>query len=294
MVHEIEKEHQLSNIVCFAIGLIPWICRTISYGSKAANYGGKQVNIVAVTPSVKFAKLNELLLDDICYNPLGTGKFLLACSFLSLTLSVDNQIIHPGRCYGLFRKCGGRWPSLDSVPYFYRDFDDVSAEHIKRLDDDYSVIRTAVRLHFPKRKFKYMLSYLDQLNLTHDSDVVDIKASFKDSEQLGLIKTPTVEQGKPDTETEVGQKSTVRVLDTSCRFFTDDIPYGLLIGKWIAEQLEVATPFIDEVIRWAQNLRNEHWLDADGKIDMSYCLSHQSFSGIPPSYGITSVDAILD
>ena len=120
MAHEIEKIYNLTNLVIFAIGLIPWICRTLSYGSKSANYGGKHVNVVAVTPKEKFDKMNEMFLDDISWRPLGVGKFVQACSFLSLTLSVDNQIIHPARCYGLWTQYEGRWSSFDAVPYFYK------------------------------------------------------------------------------------------------------------------------------------------------------------------------------
>lgn len=283
MVHEMERENQLSNVVCFAVGLIPWICRTLVYGSTAANYGGKQVNICAVTPKDKFQKLNQLVLNDICYHHQGVGQFVQACSFISLTLSVDNQIIHPSRCYGLWKNYGGEWESIESVPMFYRDFDDESAANLFQLDRDYSAVRAAVRKHFPDRPFVYMLDYLELERLTHTSTNIDIKTSFKESKQLGLIKTPTVEgnDGK-------------RKLDSNCRFFTDDIPYGLLIGKWIGEKLNVATPFLDEVIRWAQTLRSENWLLEDGRIDIKYCLSHRLRSGIPPSYGIESVEDILD
>lgn len=39
MVHEMETENNLTNVVAYAIGLIPWICRTLEYGSRVANYG---------------------------------------------------------------------------------------------------------------------------------------------------------------------------------------------------------------------------------------------------------------
>lgn len=92
MVHEIERKFSLKNTVCFAVGLIPWICRTLEYGRLGANYGGKYHNVVAVSPADRFDRLNEIFLDDISYKIHGKGKFLQAGSFLSLTLSVDNQV----------------------------------------------------------------------------------------------------------------------------------------------------------------------------------------------------------
>jgi len=98
MVHDIvEKQHGYNNVVVFSIGLIPWICRAEVYGSYGINYGGKQVNICAITPPDRFDHLNEIFLKDISYTQLGYGHFVQACSFISLTLSVDNQIIHPSR-----------------------------------------------------------------------------------------------------------------------------------------------------------------------------------------------------
>jgi opine dehydrogenase len=283
MVHEMERDFNLTNIICFAVGCIPWICRTLAYGSHVANYGGKLVNVVAVSPREKFDTLNDKLLNDISFTSIGIGKFVQACSFISLTLSVDNQIIHPSRCYGLWKQTAGKWPDLESVPYFYRDFDDISTQVLTDVDNDYSAIRAAIRERFPDRPFKYMLNYFDLEKLCHGSKHVDIKASFRDSKQLGLIKTPTIE------DDDGSQK-----LDTNCRFFKDDIPYGLLIAKWIGEQLNVKTPAIDEVIQWSQRLRGEKWITEDNKINYPYAMSHKQSSGIPPAYGITSVDKILD
>jgi len=130
-----------------------------------------------------------------------------------------------------------------------------------------------------------MLPYFELERLSHNSKHVDIKASFRESSQLALIKTPTVWNS---TKGEF-------ILDINCRFFTDDWPYGLLIAKWIAEQLNVQTPFISELLKWSEGLRGEHWVDENtGDLDMKYCLAHKFASGIPPSYGIMNVNTILD
>jgi hypothetical protein len=283
MVHTMEREHSLSNIVTFACGSIPWICRTLEYGKTVANYGGKVANLVAISPADKFQKLDEILLQDMSQRPLHTGAFHQACSFLSLTMSVDNQIVHPSRCYGLWQRNHGTWASESDVPYFYRDFDLQSASNIQKLDRDYSAVRAAIREHFPKRPFTFMLSYLDLENFNHESSHVEILASIRESKQLASIMTPTV----------AGHNGT-RVLNKNCRFFTDDISYGVLIAKWVAEKLNVETPFIDEIITWAQGLRGEAFLDENGKINTKYCLMEKYTSGIPESYGITSVEDILD
>lgn len=234
-------------------------------------------------PYNKFERLNEIFFEDIStrwHN--GKGAFHQACSFLSLTLSVDNQIVHPGRCYGLWKRYGGKWATEDDIPFFYKDFDDVSAECMRLLDADYTKVRDAVRQKFPARDFKFMLDYLTLERVSHNSENANIKDSLKNSEQLALIKTPTM---KLDDGT--------YGLDTKCRFFTDDIPYGVLIAKWVGQELGVETPFIDEIIEWASSIRGEHFLK-DGKVDLVHCMLGRQKTGIPPAYGIDDVMNILD
>jgi hypothetical protein len=197
---------------------------------------------------------------------------------------VDNQIIHPARCYGLWQQSGGKWASKDEVPYFYRDFDKRSAENLHKLDKEYTNIRDAVRKYFSRREFPYMLSYLELENLNHSGQHRDILSTFRQSEQLATIQTPVI------CIPETGECQ----LNINTRFFTDDIPFGLLIAKWVADKLRVATPFIDEIISWAQGLRGESFLDENGKINLEYCLQVKHTTGIPEAYGIQTVDDILD
>jgi len=277
-----DQDQPRKNIVTFAIGSIPWICRARTYGERGINYGPKQVNVVAVTPQNKFEELNDLFLEDISSRPLGRGKFELADTFLDLTLSVDNQILHPARCYGLWKKSGGIWDSLETVPYFYRDFDRKSADLLEKLDAEYETIRQAIRKALPQKQFKYMLGYAELEQLDHKSSHVDILASLRDSAQLASIKTPTVEgeDGK-------------RHLDTNFRFFKDDIGFGLLIAKAIAELVKVETPIIDEVIEWAQKLRGDKFIQ-NGKINFKYCMSQEYLCGIPQVYGLYTVEDLVD
>jgi hypothetical protein len=272
----------LNNVATFAIGSIPWICRTKLYGEMGINYGAKQLNVVAVTPQDRFERLNDIFLEDISLRPLGKGAFAQAHSFLDLTLSVDNQIIHPARCYGLWKKSGGVWDTKEKVPYFYRDFDQESADILAKLDADYELVRQAIRERFPTKKFEYMLGYVELEKLNHKSKHVDILASLKDSVQLASIKTPTAEGAD-------GRQ----YLDTNFRFFKDDIPYGLLIAKSLAEMMMIQTPFIDEVIGWAQELRGESFL-IDGKINREFCFSDKYLCGIPEVYGLNKIEDLVE
>lgn len=282
MVDEITEKYELDNVVSFAVGLIPWICRVIDYGRVGVTYGCKVVNIAAVSPRDRFAAL-EPFFQAICEQWLGKGAFQQSDNFLSLTLSVDNQIIHPTRCYGLFKRYGGTWRSPEEIPYFYRDYDELSADLLRDLDADYSLVREGIRQRFPDRDFRYMLDYLALERLTYGSDNSDIRESFTTSQTLGAIKPPTRRNAAGEWE-----------LDTDHRFFIDDISYGICIAKWMAEQMGCEVPTMDAIIAWAQELRGELYIE-EGKLKTdSESLTGRFRSGIPPVYGIDTLEGVVD
>ena len=283
MVGEIEREHGLENVTTFAVGLIPWICRVLEYGARGVTYGSKVVNVAAVSPRDRFQALDSCFLSSICERWLGTGGFVQADSFLSLTLSVDNQIIHPARCFGLFQRYGGRWPSPAEIPYFYRDFDELSAGILADLDADYSRVRDGLRERFPDREFTHMLDYLALERLSYQSENTDVRESFTTSQTLGAIKPPTRQAADGSWE-----------IDIDHRFFTDDISYGVCIAKWMAQELGLTVPTMDAIIEWVQTLRGESYIDGGSLLVDEESLAGRFRSGIPPVYGIKALDEVLD
>lgn len=284
MVDEIKKKYDLDNIVTFAFGLIPWICRIIEYGKNGVTYGCKAANYAAVSPKEFFKQIDEELLEPICYKWFGKGKVEQSDNFLSLTLSVDNQIIHTSRCLGLYKVCGKTWDKKEDVPWFYKDYDDVSAKLLEDLDADYTKIREAIKAMYPEKDYSYMLDYLALERFSYKSSNTDIKESFVTSQTLVSIGTPVVQNEKGKWE-----------VDRNHRFFLDDIYYGNCIAKWMAEQLNIVTPTIDEILQWAQTVRNESFIDDKNQLIMnSPDLSQSLKTGIPSVYGFTSINECVD
>ncbi len=273
MVNEIKSKYNLKSIVTFAIGLIPWICRIKEYGKVGITYGAKSINIVTFDNIDKYYDLKKLF-NDMCFKWFHKGEFKLSDNFISLTLSVDNQIIHTSRLYGLFKRYGGDWDSLENVPYFYRDYDNLSANLLKDLDDDYSLIRERIKEIYPHYNFEYMLKYLDLERLSYNSANKNIKESFIQSETLGAIKTPVVKYKDK------------WVINKEHRFFYDDIYYGLCIAKWIAEQMNLEVRTIDTILKWAEVILND-------KILSNNKLTHNEKSGAFSIYNYNSLDEII-
>jgi len=279
MVDEINKKYSLNKIVTFSIGLLPWICRIKKYGEIGITYGSKVRNVVAIHPQEEFDVLKNTFLDDICYRWFHTGKFYQAKNFISLTLSVDNQIIHPSRMYGLYLENPKKWDTKDDVPLFYKDFDDTSSKILKKLDTDYSKIRVKIKKNNLDKDFRYMLDYLSLERFSYDSCNENIKTSFTSSKTLGLIETPVIRNNENKWE-----------LNKNHRFFTDDIFYGLCVAKGFAEHFSLETPMIDEILEWAQGIL-EVSLIQSGKLNKN-CILNGIAVGTPEKYNI-SIDNSL-
>lgn len=284
MVEEIQKRFQLTNLIYFAFGLIPWVCRTKEYGHTGITYGVKARNAAAVYPKEHFDRINNEFFDPICYHWFKTGNVEQLDNFLSITLSVDNQIIHPTRCYAICKEYGGTWSHAEDVPLFYKDYDTFSANCLADLDEDYSKVRDRIKRLYPDRDFHYMLNYLDLEHYTYDSTSVDIMDSFVNSPTLQAIATPVSVDDNGNL-----------VIDKNGRFFMDDIYYGIAIVKWMAELLHVDVPMIDKLLHWAQNFRDEQIISKDNQLLLnSNDLCAPMKSGIPYYYGMKTIDEIVD
>jgi len=277
IVDEIKEKYSLSNIVTFAYCLIPWICRTKEYGNLGILYGIKKKNIVAVSPLNEYEILKNTLFRDICNKK---AKTYLSKDFISLTMSITNQIIHPSRMYGLYLENPHQWNKKEDVPYFYRDFDDTSAEIFRKVDDDYSKIRSEIKKSNKKVEYKYLLDYLSLDSFYFGSSNKDIKTLFSTSKSLRFIKTPVVKN--KDNKWEI---------NTDHRFFTDDVFYGLCIAKWFAQQFSLEVPMIDEILEWASKMLGVSIIKS-GKLNQD-CILNGVDIGTPDKYNLSLKESLV-
>lgn len=285
MVEEIRKEYGLTNVVEFAFGLIPWTSRAEKIGHKGIMFGFKERLCAAVYPREYFDQINEEFFNQISYKWSGKGKVEQCDNFLSLTLSVDNQIIHTSRCHGMYKVYGKSWKRREDVPWFYRDYDDISAQELEDLDAEYTLIRNAIKELHPEKDYHLMMDYLSLDHYSFNADVNEsVKDSFLNSVTLGTIQTPVVQNSYGEWE-----------IDKNYRFFMDDIYYGNCIAKWLAEQLGISTPKIDEIIRWAQEVRQEKLISDDNHLLInSPDLCAPFKSGLPCYYGFETIEDCID
>jgi hypothetical protein len=117
----------------------------------------------------------------------------------------------------------------------------------------------------------------------YDSEIKDIRSSFTEFGTLDAIQTPVVKNVNAKWE-----------IDRSHRFFLDDIFYGNCIAKWMAEQFCIETPTIDEILSWAQEMRQEEIIRNHKLILDSQDLCVPFKTGIPTVYGFDNINDCLD
>ena len=78
------------------------------------------------------------------------------------------------------------------------------------------------------------------------------------------------------------------VPDFSHRYLTEDVPYGLVVIRGIAEIVQVDTPTLDKILLWAQEKIGKEYL-VGTKLQGKDVLSTRA----PQRYGLTTLAAIL-
>jgi len=241
------------NIRVFASQRVPCIARVSEYG--------KEVIMTSKKDSMAVASLKPSLVGEISnlLSPLLDMKILPLNNFLEVTLSTSNPILHPARMYALFKdiKVDDVW---EKNPTFYESWNLESSEILIKMDKE--VHQLLEEIPFNLSGIKPLLEHYDSTNAAELTHKLGSIQAFK-----GLL-SPMKQIGS-------GFK-----VDLESRYFIEDISYGLILIKDIAQLFSISTPTIDEVIYWAQSLLNKEYL-IDGVLegkDSNELLLHQSFS----------------
>lgn len=267
----------------FGLQNIPWICKATKYGHEAKIIGPKQQLYVACYP-VEKKKQAAILMEALFDIPCET-----VANFLNLTLTPSNQIIHPGRYYGIFHDWDGKRTYTRAELEkrkgltLYADMDEFSAEQMAMLDNELQQIKFALLQRFPALDLSDVLPLKDRVIKHYGKDVSDessLKSVF--ATNLGYAGCAT-----PLLEVSPGQFHPV----VNSRLFWEDIPYGLCILKNMAELLgNFPTPRIDFMIRWHQQFMDVKFLCDDNQLNPQEIWR----TGAPDKYGIHNIAELVE
>jgi hypothetical protein len=212
---------------------VPFISRVREYGRSATITGSRSIHKIGVSDNFESHHI-----IDFFRKILGAEVVVLQ-SYLEAALTNSNPILHPARLFALFEE----WQEsevIHSVPLFYEDWDLKSSTNLVNADREFQCI--IKELQIATEEIPPLLQYYGCINEE------ELTAKIRSIDAFKRIKTPMKAQDDG------------YIPDFTNRYFTEDIPYGLIIIKSLGLLLNKDTPTVDKIIFWAQKLMGKSYL----------------------------------
>lgn len=260
--------------VVFGLQTLPWACRIQDWGRRVEALGTKaQVDMAVSNPTMAAtvaATVGQMI--DVPLNPIN--------HFLTLTLANTGQIIHPGIMYGLFAQWDGQPFTAQQASLFYGGVDDTTARVLQTMSDEVQMVCRGLEKAVPGLDLGSVALIGDWLLRSYPGQIDDtssLRACFNTNRAYAGLRAPVKKQADG-----------LYVPDFTVRYLAEDIPYGLLVTRGIAELADIPTPMITRVIRWAQErLGRSYWVD--GRLTGPDVAQSRS----PQRFGMASVADLL-
>ncbi len=258
----------------FGLQTLPLSARVVTFGESVA--------IGAVKASVVFAALPAADGPDLAgrLSTIFGTRFASADGLLNLTLGNPGQFIHPGLMYGHYRSWQGEVYEEDTIPLFYNAVTDEMGELVAALSREASAVAQSIEAEGGGSvDLSSVLSIHDWLRASYahlTADTSTVATCFRTG--------PSQARKAPVKEIAPGRF----VPDFGYRYLTEDVPFGLVVTKALADLAGVVTPAIDEVVEWSQSRMGRSYL-VHGRLEGHDVADVPT----PQNYGIASVPQLL-
>lgn len=211
----------------WAFQRVPFISRIIEYG-KFAEIKGRKPSLTLATAQVDGVQREHLrsTLEHLFETPT-----TLTGSYLDVSLSNSNPLLHTSRLYELFAQ-GGEYYA--SCPDFYGDWTERASSLLITMDSEFMALVRSLPIR--AGAIVPILDYYESV------DATSLMRKIRSISALQGIKAPMVRAAggwEPDY---------------TSRYFVEDFHYGLrLIVEMGAEQ-RVVMPLISEVYAWGDSV----------------------------------------
>jgi len=260
------------NII-FGVQTLPWACRIKEYGKTVEILGTKSKVSVAASPAVKVNKVCRNLQDILGIEVVETH------TMLALTLGNVGQIIHPGIMYGLFRDWDNKPFAAERIPLFYQGV----TEEISGVLEGLSLEILTIKEHLQEKtgvNLEGVLGIKEWLLSSYEDNILD-KSTLS-----GCFNTNRGYKGLKAPVKAVGEEQYVP--DFNSRYLTEDVPYGLVVTRGLAEITKTLTPMMDEVIT-----ATSRWMGKEYLSEGMFKGKNLSEAPIPQNYGIKTLHDLI-
>jgi hypothetical protein len=259
------EESGRGDIGVLGLQTLPWACRIREYGRSVHVLGTKDAVDVATRPRSRAGEVASLLSQA-----LGL-RIDPAASLMALTLANTGQLIHPGIMYGHFGEWAGTPFPVEDVPPFYHGLNARGALVLAGLSDDIQRIRSRLKRMMDLQAVRPLREWLVHSYGDMIEDPTSLHSAFVTNRAYEGLMAPVREAAPGEY-----------VPDFGARYLAEDVPFGLVASRAIAELGGVATPVIDEVIGWAGERLGKDYLGRDS------CEAR-----IPQNYGLETLEQLV-
>ena len=270
---KILKDNNKEKVKIFGMQTLPWACRIIEYASKVDILGKKRSVGMAAFPHKITPELASFLsrLLDLKIEPLP--------NMLTLTLANVGQIIHPGIMYGLFKGREELKYQKEEIPLFYQGVTKEISQTLKTMSDEILLLTKEIKNMDKSIDLDQVLGLKDWLIYSYKDSIADkstLQSCFVTNRAYQGLRAPMKKIN-----------NNYFLPDFQARYLTEDVPYGLVVTKSIAQLAKVDMPIIDEVILTISKWIGKEYIKGDyleGK-DIKD-------TRIPQNYGINNLKEI--
>ena len=271
---KILKDNKKEKVKIFGMQTLPWACRIKEYASKVDILGKKRSVGMAAFPYKITSELASFLtqLLDLKIEPLP--------NMLTLSLANVGQIIHPGIMYGLFKGKEELKYRKEEIPLFYQGVTKEISQTLKTMSDEILILTEKIKTADKSIDLDHVLGLKDWLIYSYKDSIADkstLQSCFVTNSAYKGLRAPMKKINND-----------YFLPDFQARYLTEDVPYGLVVTKAIAQLAKVDMPVIDEVI-----LTISKWIGKE-YIKGGYLEGKDiKDTRIPQNYGINNLEEII-
>jgi len=270
---KILKDSKKEKVKIFGMQTLPWACRIKEYATSVNILGKKRSVGMAAFPHQITSKLTSALsrLLDLEIKPLP--------NMLTLTLANVGQIIHPGIMYGLFKGKEKVSYQKETIPLFYQGVTKEIAKTLKAMSGEILTLTEKIKTMYKNIDLDHVLGLQDWLIYSYEGSIADkstLQTCFVTNSAYQGLRAPV----KKDDD--------YFLPDFQARYLTEDVPYGLVVSKAIAQLAKVDMPIIDEVILTISKWIGKEYIKGDSLEGKDI-----KDTRIPQNYGINNLEEII-
>ena len=270
---KILKDNKKEKVKIFGMQTLPWACRIKEYSIRVDILGKKRSVGMAAFPYKITTELASFLsrVLDLKIEPLP--------NMLTLTLANIGQIVHPGIMYGLFKGKEKVTYQQEAIPLFYQGVTKEIAKTLEEMSDEILILTEKIKALDKDLNLDHVLGLMDWLIYSYEGSIADkstLQTCFNTNSAYRGLLAP------------VKKENDYFLPDFRARYLTEDVPYGLVVTKAIAQLAKVDMPTIDEVI-----LTISKWIGKE-YIRGGYLEGKNiKDTRIPQNYGINNLEEII-